>query len=92
MIFKVTLLLLLTSSVGHSLDPYQLEDIFDGTFKDKGWNGTWISGKELENNTHFLVKDKLNNIFKVNVSNNFAEYIVGDDILSLFKRKHCYYQ
>ncbi|KAF5289051.1 hypothetical protein FQA39_LY03930 [Lamprigera yunnana] len=80
MIFKVTLLLLLTSSVGHSLDPYQLEDIFDGTFKDKGWNGTWIS------DTHFLVKDKLNNIFKVNVSNNFAEYIVGDDILSLFKR------
>ncbi|KAK5646380.1 hypothetical protein RI129_004844 [Pyrocoelia pectoralis] len=86
MVLKITLLLVFLyscvekgKSSNGTLEAYGLDDYLDGIFKDKGWNGTWVSDSD------FIVKDSENNIHKVNVQRNEAEILIDAGVIKEYR-------
>lgn len=58
------------------LKPYELDEILSGTFVNKGWNATWITGNEL---VYTLDEDK--NVYKYNVEDGSKEILFHGSVL-----------
>lgn len=60
-------------------NPFELNEILKGDFRNKGWNGTWISGKDL---VYTLDTDK--NVYKLDVSTGTRSIFFSSTVLEAY--------
>ncbi|KAF5289053.1 hypothetical protein FQA39_LY03932 [Lamprigera yunnana] len=60
------------------LEPFELDEIIDGSYNDEDWNGTWIS------DSTFWFKDKKRNVCLFDASKNDTKLLLNSDIFHNF--------
>ncbi|KAF5307856.1 hypothetical protein FQR65_LT06588 [Abscondita terminalis] len=64
------------------LEPHTLDEFLNGSLRDYGWNGSWISDSD------YIAKDTNNNYYKINVNSSIVELFVNSNDLNKYKRNH----